>query len=167
MRSEAYNLLDKTNEFLEAVEQRGQLLSQSIQFFRVATAALTKLDQLEVQLAAHQAAPGSTQLAQLHSKVSLSLEDATAPALHRGYSLLDQAGRSHPGTEVRLKNKLLFHCFRSIFKIFSYFDNRVLNARWSRLRIEESFWAVSVRLIRKRVSASRRPSVHSLNNMKT
>jgi chromosome segregation ATPase len=104
VRSEAYNLLDKTNEFLETVEQRGQMLSQSIQFFRVANAALTKLDQLEVQLAAHQAAPGSAQLAQLHSQVARALEDATAPALHHGYSLLDQAGRSHPGTEVSHRN---------------------------------------------------------------
>jgi len=101
VRSEAYNLLDKSNEFLETVDQRGQLLSQSIQFFRVSTAALTKLDQLEVQLAAHQAPPGSAQLAQLHSQVARALEDATAPALHHGYSLLEQAGRSHPGTEVR------------------------------------------------------------------
>ncbi|KAI9552427.1 hypothetical protein GHT06_022793 [Daphnia sinensis] len=99
VRKEAYALLDKTSEFLETVEQREQLLAQSIQFFRVAGTALTKLDQLEVQLTAHQAPPGSAQLAQLHAQVSRALEDATAPALHHGYSLLDVVGRSHPGAE--------------------------------------------------------------------
>ncbi|KAK4037071.1 hypothetical protein OUZ56_029111 [Daphnia magna] len=99
VRKEAYALLDKTSEFLETVEQREQLLAQSIHFFRVAGTALTKLDQLEVQLTAHQAPPGSAQLAQLHAQVSRALEDATAPALHHGYSLLDIVGRSHPGAE--------------------------------------------------------------------
>lgn len=102
VRKEAYALLDKTSEFLETVEQREQLLTQSIHFFRVAGTALTKLDQLEVQLTAHQAPPGSAQLAQLHAQVSRALEDATAPALHHGYSLLDIVGRSHPGAEVGL-----------------------------------------------------------------
>lgn len=101
VRNEAYALLDKTSEFLENVEQREQFLAQSIHFFRVAATALTKLDQLEVQLTAHQVPPGSTQLAQLHAQVSRALEDATAPALHHGYSLLDIVGRSHPGAEVR------------------------------------------------------------------
>jgi hypothetical protein len=101
VRNEAYALLDKTSEFLENVEQREQFLAQSIHFFRVAATALTKLDQLEVQLTAHQVPPGSAQLAQLHAQVSRALEDATAPALHHGYSLLDIVGRSHPGAEVR------------------------------------------------------------------
>jgi len=100
VRREAYNLLDKVSEYVDTVEGRGVLLEQSIHFFRVAAAALTKLDQLEVQLTAHQAAPGSPQLAQLHAQVSRALEDATAPALHHGYSLLDNIGRSHPGAEV-------------------------------------------------------------------
>lgn len=104
VRNEAYVLLEKISDYMEAVDQRGQLLSQSIQFFRVATTALTKLDQLEVQLTAHQAAPGSAQLAQLHAQVSRALEDATAPALHHGYSLLDIVGRSHPGAEVPRSN---------------------------------------------------------------
>jgi hypothetical protein len=69
------------------------------------------LDQLEVQLTAHQVPPGSAQLAQLHAQVSRALEDATAPALHHGYSLLDIVGRSHPGAEVRNLNlnKLTCH----------------------------------------------------------
>ena len=107
VRNEAYALLDKTSEFLESVEQRGQLLAQSIHFFRVAATALTKLDQLEVQLTAHQVPAGSAQLAQLHAQVSRALEDATAPALHHGYSLLDMVGRSHPGAEVNSHNNLI------------------------------------------------------------
>ena len=103
VRNAAYSLLDKTSEFMEAVDQRGQFLSQSILFFRVAATALTKLDQLEVQLTAHQASPGSAQLAQLHAQVSRALEDATAPALHHGYSLLELVGRSHLGSEVNKK----------------------------------------------------------------
>ena len=114
VRNDAYHLLDKTSELVETVEQRGQLLSQSIHFFRVAGTALTKLDQLEVQLTAHQAPPGSAQLAQLHAQVSRALEDATAPALHHGYSLLDMVGRSHPGAEVLIQlsffNQFILNC---------------------------------------------------------
>ena len=101
IRSEAYVLLEKCSEHLDAVDQRSQLLSQSILFFRVAQTAMTKLDQLEVQLTAHQIPAGSSQLAQLHAQVSRALEDATAPALHHGYSLLEFVGRGHPGAEVQ------------------------------------------------------------------
>ena len=112
VKAEAYVLLEKCTEYLDAVEQRTQLLMQSIQFFRVAQAALTKLDQLEVQLTANQVPPSSPQLAQLHAQVSRALEDATAPALHHGYSLLDVVGRGHPGAEVFLL--LQFLCSGSI-----------------------------------------------------
>lgn len=113
VRNEAYALLDKTTEFMDAVEQREQHLTQSIHFYRVATTALTKLDQLEVQLTAHQAPPGSPQLAQLHAQVSRALEDATAPALHHGYSLLDMVGRAHPGADVKDLYLIYFYHLRN------------------------------------------------------
>ena len=69
LRSEAYLLLEKCGDYVDTVDQRTQLLTQSILFFRVAHTALTKLDQLEVQLTAHQNTPGSQQLAQLHAQV--------------------------------------------------------------------------------------------------
>ena len=102
IRAEAYALLEKCGDHLDAVDQRAQLLSQSIVFFRVAQTATNKLDQLEVQLTAHQIPAGSAQLAQLHAQVSRALEDATAPALHHGYALLELVGRGSPGAEVSI-----------------------------------------------------------------
>jgi len=69
LRAEAYLFLEKCGDYADTVDQRAQLLTQSIHFFRVAHTALTKLDQLEVQLTANQSAPGSQQLAQLHAQV--------------------------------------------------------------------------------------------------
>lgn len=69
LKAEAYLLLEKCGDYANTVDQRAQLLTQSIHFFRVAHTALTKLDQLEVQLMANQNPPGSQQLAQLHAQV--------------------------------------------------------------------------------------------------
>jgi hypothetical protein len=62
--------------------------------------ALTKLDQLEVQLTTTKLSASSPQLIQLHSQVSKSIEEITSPPLQEGYSLLEIVGRGSPGIEV-------------------------------------------------------------------
>lgn len=113
--AEAYTLLEKCNDYVDLVEQRTQLLSMSIQFFRVAQTATNKLDQLEVQLTAHQIPAGSPQLAQLHAQVSRALEDSTAPALHHGYSLLERVGLGNPDAEVLTAYIFIFYDFLNIY----------------------------------------------------
>ncbi|KAF4518527.1 hypothetical protein B566_EDAN004271 [Ephemera danica] len=48
---QAYDVLSSCSEYLHLIDQRTDLLTQTIAFFRIAQAALTKLDQLEVQVA--------------------------------------------------------------------------------------------------------------------
>jgi len=62
--------------------------------------ALTKLDQLEVQLTTTKLSASTPQLIQLHSQVSKSIEEITSPPLREGYSLLEIVGRGSPGVEV-------------------------------------------------------------------
>jgi hypothetical protein len=62
--------------------------------------ALTKLDQLEVQLTTTKLSASSPQLIQLHSQVSKSLDEVTSVPLQEGYSLLETVGRGSPGVEV-------------------------------------------------------------------
>lgn len=64
--------------------------------FYVMLQALTKLDQLEVQLATTESQALSPQLAALHNTVSKSIDEITVSPLQEGYSILD----SVPGAEV-------------------------------------------------------------------
>lgn len=64
--------------------------------------ALTKLDQLEIQLITTEHPAHSSQLVQLHAQSAAALEDVTAQPLSEGYALLDVTGRGAPGAEVRL-----------------------------------------------------------------
>ncbi|KAJ4429613.1 hypothetical protein ANN_21799 [Periplaneta americana] len=97
--AQAYSILNLSAEYLDAIEQREALLSRAIAFFRSAHTALTKLDQLEVQLTTTKLSASSPQLIQLHSQVSKSLEEMTAAPLQEGYSLLETVGRGSPGIE--------------------------------------------------------------------
>jgi len=73
--------------------------------------ALTKLDQLEVQLTTTKVSASSPQLIQLHSQVSKSIEEITSPPLQEGYSLLEVVGRGSPGIEVITFNVRKFEIY--------------------------------------------------------
>lgn len=61
--------------------------------------AITKLDQIEVQLSTTQLKPTSPQLAQLHGQCCRTIEEITAAPLVEGHAILDLAGRGQTGTE--------------------------------------------------------------------
>lgn len=63
--------------------------------------AITKLDQLEIQLVTTEHPPYSTKLARFHAQTVATIEDVTAKPLVEGYALLDVTGRGAPGAEVR------------------------------------------------------------------
>lgn len=63
--------------------------------------AITKLDQLEIQLVTTEHPPYSTRLARFHAQTVATIEDVTAKPLVEGYALLDITGRGAPGAEVR------------------------------------------------------------------
>ncbi|KAJ9596373.1 hypothetical protein L9F63_012601, partial [Diploptera punctata] len=97
--AQAYSVLNLSAEYLDAIEQREALLCRAIAFFRSAHTAITKLDQLEVQLTTTKLSASSPQLVQLHSHISKSLEEISEPPLQEGYSLLETVGRGSPGIE--------------------------------------------------------------------
>jgi hypothetical protein len=73
--------------------------------------ALTKLDQLEVQLTTTKLSASSSQLIQLHSQITKSIEEITSPSLQEGYSLLEIVGRGSPGIEVILVTVFKFEIY--------------------------------------------------------
>ncbi|XP_075228866.1 zormin isoform X2 [Lycorma delicatula] len=93
--AQAYQLLNSATEYIEAIDQRDQLLNKAISFFRAAHTALTKLDQLDVQLSTTELPRASPQLVSLHSSISRNIEEATDGALQEGYALLEEV----PGAE--------------------------------------------------------------------
>ncbi|XP_063235498.1 titin isoform X2 [Bacillus rossius redtenbacheri] len=98
--AKSYSVLSACAGYLDDIEQREALLTRAIAFFRSAHTALTKLDQLEVQLrTAEPASSSSPRRAALHAQVGTALEDVTACALREGHALLDVVGRSVPGSE--------------------------------------------------------------------
>ena len=62
--------------------------------------AITKLDQLEIQLMTTEHPPYSTRLARFHAQAVATIEDVTSKPLAEGYALLDVTGRGAPGAEV-------------------------------------------------------------------
>nr|CAD7575774.1 unnamed protein product [Timema californicum] len=95
--AQAYTVLNSCAEYMDAIEQRETLLTRTIAFFRSAHTALTKLDQLEIQLTTSELPLTSPQHAQLHAQVEKALEDITEAPLREGHSLLDIVG--FPGSE--------------------------------------------------------------------
>ncbi|XP_065571252.1 titin-like isoform X3 [Artemia franciscana] len=101
----AYHLLDKCAETQESFENRSDLLALAVRFFQTAQTTVTKLDQLDVQLSTGTFPRGSAGLARLHSQVMRAAEEATAPALHYGYDLLEKTRQTAMGSQG-IQNKI-------------------------------------------------------------
>ncbi|KAK3875075.1 hypothetical protein Pcinc_020036 [Petrolisthes cinctipes] len=91
-KSRAYSVLEAATALHETCDTRTALLNQAILFFRLAQAALTKLDQAEVQVAS-MGGEGAQRLSQVVGVV----EEAVQPALTEGYAILEvTGGRNQP-----------------------------------------------------------------------
>ncbi|XP_066996542.2 titin isoform X1 [Anabrus simplex] len=97
--AQAYTVLNACVEYLEALEQREALLTRAIAFFRSSHTAITKLDQLEIQLTTTDLSISNPQLAHFHSQAMKTLEDITTAPLQEGYSLMETVGKGVPGAE--------------------------------------------------------------------
>ncbi|XP_048515729.1 titin isoform X3 [Athalia rosae] len=96
---QAYAILSACADYINDLEQYETMLNKAIAFFRSAQSALTKLDQLEIQLITTEHPAHSSQLVQLHAQSAAALEEVTAQPLSEGYALLDVTGRGAPGAE--------------------------------------------------------------------
>ncbi|XP_035212204.1 muscle M-line assembly protein unc-89-like isoform X2 [Stegodyphus dumicola] len=88
LRSRAYLLLSDCADLTTSVDQRRQLLIDSVDFFRKAQTAQTKLDQLEIQIS-------TSEMATLSSTV----EEIASPVIECGRRILNTVGSKEPGAQ--------------------------------------------------------------------
>ncbi|XP_050486212.1 titin isoform X4 [Bombus huntii] len=96
---QAYAILGAAADYVNDLDQYEALLNRAVAFFDSARSAITKLDQLEIQLVTTEHPPYSTKLARFHAQTVATIEDVTAKPLAEGYALLDVTGRGAPGAE--------------------------------------------------------------------
>ncbi|OAD58515.1 Muscle M-line assembly protein unc-89 [Eufriesea mexicana] len=96
---QAYAILGAAADYVNDLDQYESLLNRAVAFFDSARSAITKLDQLEIQLVTTEHPPYSTRLARFHAQTVATIEDVTAKPLAEGYALLDVTGRGAPGAE--------------------------------------------------------------------
>lgn len=85
-------------------------------FLSYVVQALTKLDQLEIQLVTTEHTPHSAGLVRLHAQTVAALDDATAGPLAEGHALLEITGRGAPGAEVSAR----LHLLRALRSLLCY-----------------------------------------------
>ncbi|XP_071560873.1 uncharacterized protein [Temnothorax nylanderi] len=96
---QAYAILSTAADYINDLDQYNMLLNRSIAFFDCAQSAITKLDQLEIQLMATEYPSYSARLARFHAETVAAIEDITSKPLSEGYTLLDITRREAPGAE--------------------------------------------------------------------
>ncbi|KAG7188139.1 hypothetical protein KM043_013360 [Ampulex compressa] len=96
---QAYAILGVAADYVNDLDQYGALLNKAVAFFDSARSAITKLDQLEIQLVTTEHPPFSSRLARFHAQTVGTIEDVTSKPLAEGYVLLDVTGRGAPGAE--------------------------------------------------------------------
>ncbi|XP_076385572.1 uncharacterized protein LOC105662897 isoform X4 [Megachile rotundata] len=96
---QAYAILGAAADYVNDLDQYESLLNRAVAFFDSARSAITKLDQLEIQLVTTEHPPYSTRLARFHAQTVQTIEDVTSKPLTEGYALLDITGRGAPGAE--------------------------------------------------------------------
>ncbi|KAL6428689.1 hypothetical protein ACFW04_007940 [Cataglyphis niger] len=96
---QAYAILSVATDYVNDLDQHNILLNRAMIFFELARSAITKLDQLEIQLMTTEHPPYSARLARFHAQAVTTIEDVTSKPLSEGYALLDVTGRGAPGAE--------------------------------------------------------------------
>nr|XP_029725941.1 muscle M-line assembly protein unc-89-like isoform X7 [Aedes albopictus] len=120
--AKAYSILATCTEFVDEVDHREALLSQSREFFGRAENLLTKLSQIEIELSNLQLRPSSPSPLLLQHKALQEVTSTASDILQTGYSLIDDVGRTKPevaGVQAMVERieqkKLAFeqYCLRS------------------------------------------------------
>ncbi|XP_076170517.1 uncharacterized protein LOC143148247 isoform X3 [Ptiloglossa arizonensis] len=96
---QAYAILGAAADYVNDLDQYESLLNRAMAFFDSARSAITKLDQLEIQLVTTEHPLYSSGLARFHAQTVTTIEDVTSKPLAEGYALLDVTGRGAPGAE--------------------------------------------------------------------
>ncbi|XP_067210497.1 uncharacterized protein zormin isoform X3 [Linepithema humile] len=96
---QAYAILSVAADYINDLDQYNALLNRAMIFFDSARSAITKLDQLEIQLMTTDHPLYSARLARFHAQTVTTIEDVISKPLSEGYALLDATGRGAPGAE--------------------------------------------------------------------
>ncbi|XP_051161941.1 muscle M-line assembly protein unc-89 isoform X2 [Leptopilina boulardi] len=96
---QSYAILGAAADYINDLEQYKLLLNRAVLFFEAARSALTKIDQLEIQLVTTEHSPHTPGFVRLHAQVVETLEDITRDLLEEGHALLEITGRGAPGAE--------------------------------------------------------------------
>ncbi|XP_012061613.1 PREDICTED: uncharacterized protein LOC105624873 [Atta cephalotes] len=96
---QAFAILSTATDYINDLDQYNLLLDRTTAFFDLVQSAITKLDQLEIQLITTEYPSYSPRLARLHAQIMAMIEDVISKPLSEGYALLDITGREAPGAE--------------------------------------------------------------------
>ncbi|GFU43525.1 titin [Trichonephila clavipes] len=118
LRSKSYILLSECAELISSLDQRKQLLMDSVNFFTKAQTAETKLDQIEIQLSTSDS-----------TSLWSTVEECVNVAIQCGRQILSSTGMTEPGAQgvarkFRLRRKVLAIFRQNIIKeAFLCFEN--------------------------------------------
>ncbi|GFY76245.1 titin, partial [Trichonephila inaurata madagascariensis] len=88
LRSKSYILLSECSELISSLDQRKQLLMDSVNFFTKAQTAETKLDQIEIQLSTSDS-----------TSLWSTVEECVNVAIQCGRQILSSTGMTEPGAQ--------------------------------------------------------------------
>ncbi|KAL0100113.1 hypothetical protein PUN28_019517 [Cardiocondyla obscurior] len=96
---QAYAILSTAADYVNDLDRYNMLLDRAIAFFDSAQSAVSKLNQLEIQLTTTEYPSYSPQLARFHAETEATIEDITTKPLSEGYTLLDITGKESRGAQ--------------------------------------------------------------------
>ncbi|XP_018360288.1 PREDICTED: titin isoform X3 [Trachymyrmex cornetzi] len=96
---QAFAILSTATDYINDLDQYNRLLDRTTAFFELVQSAITKLDQLEIQLITTEHPSYSSRIARLHAQIVAMIEDVISKPLSEGYALLNITGREAPGAE--------------------------------------------------------------------
>ncbi|XP_011705984.1 PREDICTED: uncharacterized protein LOC105461199 isoform X2 [Wasmannia auropunctata] len=96
---QAYMILSTAADYINDLDHYNTLFNRAKAFFDFAQSAITKLDQLEIQLMTTEYPSHSARLVRFHAQTAATIEDVISKPLSEGYALLDITGRKAPGAE--------------------------------------------------------------------
>ncbi|KAJ1525037.1 hypothetical protein ONE63_009883 [Megalurothrips usitatus] len=97
--TKSYAVLNSATEYLEMCDTLQSMLERAVAFYQAAHTALTKLDQLEIQLTTTTLSPTSQELSVLHAQIAAAAFDVSQNAVEQGLGLLDTANNNSTGAE--------------------------------------------------------------------
>ncbi|KAE8746085.1 hypothetical protein FOCC_FOCC007209, partial [Frankliniella occidentalis] len=102
--TQSYAVLNAAAEYLDMCDTLQSMLERAVTFYQAAHTALTKLDQLEVQLTTTTLPPSSQELSVLHAQIAAAAFNVSENAIEQGLGIIDTASNNNAGAEGVKRN---------------------------------------------------------------